>query len=931
MVAVVGSVAVDVVPSAETFWNDFKTKTQPGARQAGDDLGSSIASPISDKVAKGVSDGLAKASPSTKEQGKQQGSGFADQFDKAVTTRLEAALKNLPDVAVGVNTTEAEAKLAEIRTTLIGLSDKNYAEVGLSDADAVATLAKLRVELDGLKKGSNDIRVRVDAGAASAELAALEAQIATLTNGGGGGGPDIGGLGAGAAGAATSISGLLLPALAGLGSTLLGPLAGVGGAAGGTLLLGLLGLQQQITDGLTPAFNDLENAASNALGPGVTDAITQIQQALPQLDPLISVFGAEFGKLIDQLATYLNNGGIESFVSYAERELPIVENAFISLTKAGIAFFTAVTPIGNALLVTLTDTADVLATIITGFNQINGAGANGNPQSPNSSLISQAAYAAGAGNNGYSKSFSNQPNAGDSGNGFVNFFHDISTFFSSGGSPTGTVNGQSPAGRPVTPVNQSASSAAANLANQIIAPAPDLTADANRANQLDALAAAISKANISAAALASTTLPRLAAQEQVAGLAAGQLASAMDTFGKSQDTVADKSKLLGAVLVASQGDALSYAGAIAGGYSADSALISTFQQQASDLAAQAASAAAASTKANQSKATASDGVTAANARLNASTAKVTAAEARLSAARANAKTTPAQLAAANSALAAAQSSVASSTKAVDSATTSLSNAGAAASSAGTAFANTELGSIDLKTGLINLKSQGAGPLVQQLQAMQDAAQKAAEATYQHEVSTKGDSQALQDAQDIFESMTGGTLVANAKQLGLTKDQAKKLADQYFAFPPNVTTDVQAVGLNDINDTLEQLGIQLSYLTKVPWVIPVTFTVIGGKALHDAVDSIAAGTYPAANQSSATQHAAGGLLSEGWNTAGKNESELMFKSGSTVQVFSAQVSAGIQAATQMPQSGAIELTTYTVLDGKVLAKSVSEHNAQNSRR
>lgn len=193
------------------------------------------------------------------------------------------------------------------------------------------------------------------------------------------------------------------------------------------------------------------------------------------------------------------------------------------------------------------------------------------------------------------------------------------------------------------------------------------------------------------------------------------LNNALTTFSKSGDTAADKAALLGQVLVSSQGDALSYAGAMADSYAATQNLI-------------------------------------------------------------------------------------------------------------TGFNSAEKGAINLKTGVIDFTKAGAGPLINSLDQIQSSADTAAQATYQHEVATKGDKAALQDAQNVFENMTNGTLVANAKQLGLTKTQAQDLANQYFAIPPNITTQVQSIGLNDINSTLSAIGTQLSYLTGHPFQISATVAI-----------------------------------------------------------------------------------------------------------
>lgn len=236
----------------------------------------------------------------------------------------------------------------------------------------------------------------------------------------------------------------------------------------------------------------------------------------------------------------------------------------------------------------------------------------------------------------------------------------------------------------------------------------------------------------------STQITGLATELKNADPSLQALISAETTFSKSSDTAADKAALLGQVLVSSQGDALSYAGAIADGYAA----LDSFQ---------------------------------------------------------------------------------------------------------TGFTGAEKAAVNLKTGMIDLTKAGAGPLINSLDQLQTSGEAAAQATYQHEVATKGDKQALQDAQDVFESFTRGTLIDNqgqltatAKKLGLTQAAAKNLADQYFQFDgKTVTTDVQSIGLNDINQTLSAIGTQLSILTKTPWNIGIDVSAkgLGGASLHDVVNDL----------------------------------------------------------------------------------------------
>lgn len=136
------------------------------------------------------------------------------------------------------------------------------------------------------------------------------------------------------------------------------------------------------------------------------------------------------------------------------------------------------------------------------------------------------------------------------------------------------------------------------------------------------------------------------------------------------------------------------------------------------------------------------------------------------------------------------------------------------------FDKQQRAAINLKTGVIDFKNAAAGPLIQGLQAMQDASEKAASATFQHERQIRGAKQAAADAADQYYAQTHGALIAEASQLGLTKDQAKRLADQYFALPKDIKTRIEAIGTDPVVKVLDMIGKQLSYLTHVPWISQV---------------------------------------------------------------------------------------------------------------
>lgn len=244
--------------------------------------------------------------------------------------------------------------------------------------------------------------------------------------------------------------------------------------------------------------------------------------------------------------------------------------------------------------------------------------------------------------------------------------------------------------------------------------------------------------------------------------------AAMNTFSQSQGTSADRAAILGATLVAANGDALSYVGALASATAANFDLVSSFQSQATAVS-------QANTGVKQAQATL--------AKASKGTADYTTAQ---------------------QALTTAQQAVTD------------------------ALGQSEKAAINLTTGTIDYTKQGAAPLVQQLQAIQTAAMNAAEATYQHNLATEGGTKAADDAYNIYKNQTSGALDSEYKKLGLTSGQAKKLSDAYFGMPADVKTTIEQEGADPVLTVLNKLGTQLSYLTGRPWI--ATVTVDTGQAM-----------------------------------------------------------------------------------------------------
>jgi len=145
------------------------------------------------------------------------------------------------------------------------------------------------------------------------------------------------------------------------------------------------------------------------------------------------------------------------------------------------------------------------------------------------------------------------------------------------------------------------------------------------------------------------------------------------------------------------------------------------------------------------------------------------------------------------------------------------NAGAvAADNLGKTVGHLSKGIVNLKTGEIDYNNAAAAPLIAGLQQMQTSAMGAAEGMFQHEVKTKGAKQAADDAYGAFHHLTYDALVGQAHQLGLTTDQAKKLADQYFGMPDDVKTKIEQEGGQTVEQTLLSIRDYLHQLVDPTW-------------------------------------------------------------------------------------------------------------------
>jgi phage-related protein len=111
----------------------------------------------------------------SRRQGEQTGRTFADSFK----ARVDAALRSLPDIQINANSTDAEVRIARLRTNLEQLRDQRIG-IDIDTATALATVENLRRQIEEVGRESPDVAVRVDTARAIAELDRIQADIDRL-------------------------------------------------------------------------------------------------------------------------------------------------------------------------------------------------------------------------------------------------------------------------------------------------------------------------------------------------------------------------------------------------------------------------------------------------------------------------------------------------------------------------------------------------------------------------------------------------------------------------------------------------------------------------------------------------------------------------------------------------------------------------------
>lgn len=173
-----GEVVVPVVPSAKTFIAELKKQILPGAYGLGQDIGRDIQRGISDSL-KGIYEPLKEQTRKQQTQAPKDGADIGGAFAQGFKARLEAAFRSLPKAEIDADSTAAQVKISELRTRMQELASKTVG-IDLDAGAALAEVAAIQRELSALDGKNVSADVRVDIASALAELAAVNTGLASV-------------------------------------------------------------------------------------------------------------------------------------------------------------------------------------------------------------------------------------------------------------------------------------------------------------------------------------------------------------------------------------------------------------------------------------------------------------------------------------------------------------------------------------------------------------------------------------------------------------------------------------------------------------------------------------------------------------------------------------------------------------------------------
>lgn len=150
----------------------LRRQARESGKSSGEEFGDGFDRKTREKTSKTP---VGPARQRSRKSGEESGGGFADGFRK----RVDAALKALPPVRIGVARNEAEQQIKDLTADLAALSGKRIG-VDIDSRQAVREVERIEAALAELSRTSPDIQVQADTAAAAAQLARVTAQAKAL-------------------------------------------------------------------------------------------------------------------------------------------------------------------------------------------------------------------------------------------------------------------------------------------------------------------------------------------------------------------------------------------------------------------------------------------------------------------------------------------------------------------------------------------------------------------------------------------------------------------------------------------------------------------------------------------------------------------------------------------------------------------------------
>ncbi|MEV6537211.1 hypothetical protein AB0M86_48070, partial [Streptomyces sp. NPDC051639] len=173
---VVGTVAVDVIPITPNLHTRLKAQALPVADRVGREMGERLGDAIARHISVAIPDGIVNGGHAARTAATRQGNDTGGAFATSLRRKLEAAFKAMPRLDIRLSDTGVDSDLNRLRARLETLSRKN---IGV-DVDAGAALAEIEAieaELERLGARHPNVAVRADTAAARAALVAIREEI----------------------------------------------------------------------------------------------------------------------------------------------------------------------------------------------------------------------------------------------------------------------------------------------------------------------------------------------------------------------------------------------------------------------------------------------------------------------------------------------------------------------------------------------------------------------------------------------------------------------------------------------------------------------------------------------------------------------------------------------------------------------------------